>query len=214
MLDLRAFRNIHIDEKVLICGLGSSLLRIYPKHFKNYPLTIGVNDIGAYFDPMYLVISDKLDRENSLYTRYQKQAVDTIANHGSPYVFLRQEMEWIPGEHVIYQNLPYRGSNLDEAIGRHMLIGLNLTIWSALSLSVYMGFSRIGLLGVDFKGQRAVNSIDTFEASDMAIDIENAILSKLKQEIVSNGIVVWNLSDDSKITAFPFIDPQSFEDLK
>src|SRR5689334_19591033 len=54
MTALADFRDIHAGRPMIVCGLGESIRTLTPAH-RQHALTIGVNDIGRYFHPDYLV---------------------------------------------------------------------------------------------------------------------------------------------------------------
>ena len=50
---LAAFRDIHQNKPIVVCGCGESLNDLaQPERF----ITIGVNDVGRKFQPNYLVV--------------------------------------------------------------------------------------------------------------------------------------------------------------
>src|ERR1700735_1038733 len=50
---LEGFRNFHQGESIVVCGCGKSLANF--AEYQQY-ITIGVNDVGRFFQPTYLVV--------------------------------------------------------------------------------------------------------------------------------------------------------------
>src|SRR5262249_18468818 len=83
--------------------------------------------------------------------------------------------------------------------------------YMALCLAVHMGASRIGLIGVDFTDHLFSHSgMHILSHSLREIDER---YWRLGEALIDRGIKVFNLSLDSRLTAFPKISLQDFSAL-
>ena len=196
MNSLASFKNRHHGETIVICGCGESLNDLnHPKRF----ITIGVNDVGRRFDPTYLVVLNPRHQFKSDRFHY-------VESSRAQAIFTQLDLG-INHPNIVRFKLGKRGGT--DFSDPNTLPYTQNSPYVALCLAVHLGAKHIGLIGVDFKnnhffaktGHHALNGklacIDR-EYRDLAIGLSNA------------GIKVFNLSRQSRITAFEKMDVEEF----
>ena len=194
--DFASFRDYHKGETMLVCGCGNSLKDIMaPERFP----TIGVNDVGRLFDPDYLVVINPRSQFSGDRFRYvetsKAQAVFTQLDLG------------IEHKNIVRFQLGKRGGT-DVSDGRSLPYTRN-SPYVALCLALHMGAKRVGLIGVDFTEHHffAATGRHPLAGELSQIDKEYAVLAQSCRE---RGVEVFNLSAESRLTAFQKISPEQF----
>ena len=194
--DFAAFRNYHLGETMLVCGCGSSLPTIVaPERFA----TIGVNDVGRLFQPDYLVVINpraQFSGDRFKYVEFSEaEAIFTQLDLG------------ISHPNVVRFRLGCRGgTDLSDA---NTLPYTRNSPYVAFCLALHMGAKRIGLIGIDFTDHHffAITGRHSLAGEINQINNEYAALAHTCREL---GVEVFNLSPDSRLTAFPKISPEQF----
>ena len=133
------FKNYHLNETIVVCGLGESVRSFRPA---DGITTIGVNDIGRLFHPTYL-----LNVNNR--TQYKGDRFRYIENTQAKYLFTHT-----PGEQgnvkipIIKFEIAPQGGGVE--IKNNRLPHFRNSPYVGVALASYMGASVIGLIGVDF----------------------------------------------------------------
>ena len=188
---LRDVRDRHAGETIVVCGCGRSLAELEdPGRY----VTIGVNDVGRLFDPTYLVVLNPRSQFKGDRFRY----VETSRARA---LFTQLELG-LRHPDVVRFRLGRRGGTSVEDDGT--LPYTRNSPYVALCLAAYMGATRIGLIGVDFTDHHffARTGRHPLARELRRIDREYA---RLGHALGERGIVVSNLSRESRLTAFPKI---------
>ena len=194
--DFASFRNYHEGEIMLVCGCGSSLTTVIaPERFP----TIGVNDVGRLFDPDYLVVINPRTQFSGDRFHY----VETSAAHA---IFTQLELG-ISHSNIVRFQLGKRGGT-DVGDGCSLPYTRN-SPYVALCLAIYMGAKRIGLIGVDFTEHHFFASTGRHSLAGEINQI-NKEYAALAQVCTERGVEVFNLSPESRLTAFPKMSPEVF----
>jgi hypothetical protein len=199
MLELEQFRNIYKGEKILVLGLGPSLKDYSANYYAQY-ITIGVNDIEKHrIHPDYLIFLDKWNEVKDVARRpiMQKALWESKAEA----IFIHKEAvirlmpPWTQ-DRIVHINEGL--NNLKKFTNKNKyskdkLYHYLISPFVGLTLALYMGASKIGMIGVDLN-----------DPSHNATKEFNNIDAKLLQLREANpDVEFFNLSQQSRITAFP-----------
>jgi hypothetical protein len=203
MKQLQDFKNIHTGESAIVMGCGQSIYDL-PYEFSTSSFTkIGCNDIGTWCTPKYLFVMDQLNGWiPQTHGEYAKKRV--MQGTHSEYVFVRQWIDWLNREQVkIEREQIPNGHDLGDILGRDHLWAIDTTPFTMISFAVYAGFKRIGLIGVDYCGKRAFHDLDcVYDLGPLSMKTLNIRLELIRDYCDSIDVEVFNLSNESKITAF------------
>ena len=197
---LQDFRNLHASGSVIVCGCGASLTRLAdPYRF----ITIGVNDVGRLFQPNYLVVID--GREH-----FKDDRFSYVESSQADYIFTQRTNLGLPHPRVLNFRLgdKERPDDTDPDVLPFSCAGL-MTPHVAICLALHMGARHIGLIGVDLTANHFFGATGTHEwlAHLASIDREFA---KLGAAALARGSRIFNLSDTSRLTAFPKMTVDTF----
>lgn len=192
----------HKGQRMLICGLGPSIELLPVGHGI---LTIGVNDIGRYFDPDYLLILDQPDvfrprqhrREGSLeFILNTRPRIATCVHQNMAEAWepllqghkmvLRMQTEGIPSRPDVPMP-PWK----DHVCQLHS--GGGGSPLTAASLAGFLGASDVGVIGVDLADHPKL--IET-----RRLQMWNYCWDRLSLFFEEKKIALWNLSPDSALT--------------
>jgi spore maturation protein CgeB len=195
------FRGYHSGETFLVCGCGSSLSQIVaPERF----VTIGVNDVGRLFQPDYLLVLNPPQQFSGDRFRY-------VEHSRARAVFTQLDLR-IPHPHVIRVRLGQRaGTDFSDP---NLLPYTRNSPYPALCLAVHMGARRIGLMGVDFTDNHFFAATGKHSLAGEVAHIDQEY-RQLQASCIRMGVEVFNLSVESRLTAFPkttqdeFFEPRS-----
>ena len=193
------FKNYHLNERLIVCGLGESLrsLRL-PSEFT----TIGVNDIGRLFHPVYLLNVNHR-------SQYKGDRYSFIENTQAKYLFTQQPRE-NPGVKVPIVEFEIAKKGGGVAIEENRLPHYRNSPYMGVALAAFMGAKNIGLIGVDFTenhfwaqdgNHRLTCELDRIDAQ------YGALADHLFQ---SQGTRLFNLSQTSRLTSLPRITFDEF----
>lgn len=189
-LSLAAFKDRHRGEIILVCGCGESL-----NSFDSADrfVTIGVNDVGRRFQPDYLVVVNPRRQFTADRFKY-------VAASKAGHVFTQLPDSGIPHPRIVRFRLGrYGGTDFTDPGVLHYTQN---SPYVALCLAAHMGARRIGLIGVDFSDHHffARTGAHPLARNLQAIDAE---YRRLAQALRVRDIEVFNLSPQSRLTAFP-----------
>ena len=193
------FKNYHLNESIVVCGLGQSLRSL---RLPCPTTTIGVNDIGRLFHPTYL-----LNVNNR--TQYKGDRFSYIENTQAKYLFTHT-----PGENkgvkipIIKFEIAPKGGGVE--IVKNRLPHFRNSPFVGVALAGFMGASKIGLIGVDFtEGHFWVQ--DGNHRLICELDSINEKFGELAEHLCrSQGTRVYNLSPTSRITSIPRMSLDNF----
>jgi glycosyltransferase involved in cell wall biosynthesis/SAM-dependent methyltransferase/spore maturation protein CgeB len=187
------FRDRHRGDTILVCGCGCSLRNL--KNAQRFT-SIGVNDVGRLFDPTYLVVLNPRRQFTGDRFRY-------VESSRARAIFTQLDLA-LPHLPVVRFRLGDRGG-ADPAKYTDRLHYTRNSPYVALQLAIYMGASRIGLLGVDFTDDHffARTGRHSLAGSLSEIDAEYRAVAEVAR---IRGIEIVNLSSCSRLTAFAKVD--------
>ncbi len=194
------------EGKCFVLGTGPSLNDFLSYEGKEGITTIGVNNIGqSGFVPDYVVVVDPIGS----FQNFKKENM-----HYSVPFFTPSPEGWdkvVKGPIVNYNFAGYNLSNFGEIFGSdYMNIGHTSTFCAVIA-AAYLGFTEIGMIGVDMTRGHAYDKDDTkLHPLNRILDTVNGEFLKLNRVLRENGIEVFNLSEKSLITAFPKKSIKSF----
>lgn len=194
--EFKDFRGFHAGETLLVCGCGSSLSQIVaPERL----VTIGVNDVGRLFHPDYLVVLNPAQQFSGDRFRY-------IEKSRARAVFTQLDLQ-IPHPQVIRVRLGQRGGT--DFSDPNLLPYTRNSPYPALCLAVHMGARRIGLIGVDFTDNHFFAATGKHSLAGEVTQIDQEY-RQLQASCLRLGVEVFNLSAESRLTAFPKITQEEF----
>jgi Glycosyl transferase family 2/Glycosyl transferases group 1 len=190
------FRNRHRGETVIVCGCGASLNALpVPAGC----LTIGTNDVGRLFDPDYLVVVNPPAQFTGDRYRYVEQS-------RARFVFSQLDL---PLEHaplVKFRLGRFGAAGFEEP---DLLHYTQNSPYVAVSLALFMGASRIGLIGVDFTDHHFFAATGSHPLSGR-LDQINREYARLRDAAAALGAELVNLSAESRITSLPRVSADVF----
>ncbi|HEX3436592.1 MAG TPA: glycosyltransferase [Pseudacidobacterium sp.] len=190
------FRGYHSGESILVCGCGASLASIVaPERL----VTIGVNDVGRLFDPDYLVVLNPPSQFS--HGRFQY-----VAGSKAHAIFTQLDLG-IRHPHIVKLKLG-RKSGTDFSDPERLPYTRN-SPYPAVCLAAYMGARRIGLIGVDFTEHHFFGQTGRHSLVNELGQIDREY-QQLYASCLRNGIEVFNLSEESRLTAFPKMSQHEF----
>lgn len=194
--ELDAFRDYHAGETILVCGCGSSLSQIVaPERF----VTIGVNDVGRLFQPDYLVVLNPLQQFRGDRARY-------IEESRASAVFTQLHLG-INHPHIVRFQLGIKGGvSFNNSAVLHYTRN---SPYLALCLAIHMGAKRVGLIGVDFTDNHFFGATGRHPLTGEFAQIQREY-NHLQESCQRMGVEVLNLSQESRLTAFPKMTPEDF----
>jgi hypothetical protein len=184
---------------MVVCGCGSSLNSFArPERF----LTIGVNDVGRLFTPRYLVV---INHRNQL----GDERFSYIEGVGAEYVFTQLELGLARPNVVKFRLGEYAGTDFSDPEVLHYAQN---SPYVALCLAAHMGARRIGLIGVDFTADHFFARTGEHNLAWQLPVIEEEY-RRLGDALRGRGVKVFNLSAESRLTAFPKLSVEEFAGL-
>jgi hypothetical protein len=193
---LRDYRDVHRGGTIVVCGCGVSLSQLTrPEQF----VTIGVNDVGRLFQPNYLVVLNPRGQ-------FSRDRFQYVEQSGASAIFTQLNLG-ISHPNIVRFRLGRRGG-VDVADADSLPYTRN-SPYVAACLAMYMGASRIGILGVDFTRDHffAKTGTHVLERELNVIDNE---YKRLYEACAAAGIELFNLSDVSRLTSLPKISLDEF----
>jgi len=187
---LSSFQNIHAADRIVVCGCGSSLNDFHqPERF----VTIGVNDVGRLFQPKYLLVVDPKDR-------FKNDRFHYVETSQAEYLFTQIADLGVLHPNIVKFRLGEKnGTSFSDPNVLHYSV---VTPYMALYLAALMGSKCIGIIGVDFTDHHFFAKTGTHEWTPYLASIDQDF-HRLGKALVARGIKVFNLSSESRLTAFP-----------
>jgi hypothetical protein len=194
--EFAAYRGFHNGETMLVCGCGSSLPQIIAP--ERLP-TIGVNDVGRLFDPDYLVVTNPKNQ-------FSGDRFEYVAHSRAKTIFTQLDLG-IAHPNIVRFRLGRRGGT--ELTDSNCLPYTRNSPYVALCLALHFGATRIGIIGVDFTDHHFFASTGRHPLA-FEVDQINNEYAALARTCRQRGVEVFNLSKDSRLTAFHKISPEQF----
>lgn len=196
---LADFRGAHYGEAIVVCGLGASINSFHnPRRFR----TIGVNDIGRGFTPDYLFVMDAPQS-------FGPERFQFIRNSKAKYIFTDHDLGL---ERANIVRFPIRSSpapRFDDPDVLYLIGRPPTSPFLALCLAAHMGAKAIGMVGVDFTDGHFFSSDGTHKLADKLAGIDKRFYA-LGSALLQRGVKIFNLSAESRVTAFPRLTPDEF----
>lgn len=203
MARLRDFHGLHYGEAIVVCGLGASIKSFAdPQRFR----TIGVNDIGRALTPDYLFVMDAPKSFPPERFRY-------IQESSARYVFTDHDLG-LRRDHVV--TFPIRSSpvpRFDDPDALYLIGRPPTSPFLALCLAAHMGAKAIGIVGVDFTNGHFFADDGPHKLSGGLRGIDRRFYA-LSSALLDRGVKVFNLSAESRLSAFPRLTPDEFFDVQ
>lgn len=199
------FKNIHKGKTCIVCGTGDSIAQMtlyYIKKINNKKaFTIGVNDIVKHFTPSYHVVVDNITLSVPQYRDKHRRILESRAK----YFFSFHPLNLSNSKLIRFK---YNGFNskreIDEIFGRGNLFTCRTSVIVAISLAIYMGFTKIGVIGFDLKNHPI---IDQLPYISNACSIINEYCKEYK-------IKIFNLSKYSLVNGLEYKSLKDFLEEK
>lgn len=194
-LGLTEFRNRHRGETIIVCGCGESLRTLADP---SACVTIGTNDVGRLFTPDYVVVVNPPDQ-------FTGDRWSHVERSRARFVFSQLDLQLQQSQLVKFRLGRFGGTGFDEPDVLHYTQN---SPYVAVSLALFMGASRIGLIGVDFTDGHffGATGIHPLSARLDQIDREYA---RLRDVASAQGIELVNLSATSRLS-LPRVPLHSF----
>lgn len=173
---------------IIVVGLGASA-KDAASILERFT-TIGVNDVGTFLSPTYLVVLDKKQR----FTSYRQEVIE---NTLTTKAFMCHPDDWTMQCSVTklltkkFTHAPLDGWNLDTGPIPHFMT----SPFVGIGLAYRLGAKRIGVIGMDLKRDHHL--------SKYAGQI-NQQLRNLKILLDKKGVGLYNLSGVANLPALPF----------
>ena len=198
---LANYKDIHSGEKVIVCGCGTSLSLMKDIHqdFK----TIGVNDVPKLFTPTYLVVTDHSQR----FAPPRRQ----IVNEAKSRAMFTCVKGWRNPNIVYFETGSKKLNHLDDPnkVDHYMN-----SPYVAVNIAYKMGFTKIGLIGVDFTDNHFYSKDGPHPLMRMKKTRHvSEAYGVLKSELKRRGVDFYNLSPVSTVTTIPKITIEEFKQL-
>lgn len=200
--NLKDFIGIHKDEKIVVCGCGTSLLNF--KEISSNYITIGVNDVPALFTPTYLLVTDPPGR-------FRTDSRRKIINDAKSKYLFTCTKGW-RHKNIVHFEL---GAKAGLALDSHTKIDHFVNSpYVAVGLAYKLGAKHIGLIGVDFTDGHFYAPKDGPHPVVQSNYLKkvNSAYQALRSALESKGTSLYNLSDASKIE-IPTLSFKKFNEL-
>jgi len=190
------FRGVHAGSSVVVCGCGTSLTTLTePRRV----VTIGVNDVGRYFDPDYLLVVNHRSQFKGDRFRYVEESRARA-------VFSQLDLR-IPHPNQVRFRLGKRGGT--DFSNPALLHFTRNSPYVAVCLAIHMGAKRIGLIGVDFTADHFFGPTGVHPLQRELPQIEEEY-RRLHDACQRMDIELVNLSITSRLTCLPRMTIEEF----
>ena len=197
--EFRDFRGYHAGKSVLVCGCGASLSTLAAPE---KTISIGVNDVGRLIDPDYLVVLNPPHQ-------FAADRFAFVRKSRARCIFTQLDCNF-DHPHVVRFRLGTRGGA--DLSNPEALPYTQNSPYVAIALAMHVGAKHIGVIGVDFTENHffAHTGKHLLNAHVTQIDAE---YQRLYDACRRAGTAIFNLSRESRLTAFPRITQEEFARL-
>jgi hypothetical protein len=196
---LTDFKNLYKNTPILVMGRGASLNQ-YTKDIYSKCITIGVNRIGEFYTPDFLLYQD--DFLPTTHPDYRDYSL--ITNSDSNYIFLMNYSK-IKDQFKYHDRLVSIENNVlsindENEYKDDYLYRSHTSPFLAISLALYMGSNLVGVIGMDIHGKDCNGNQDIIHD-----DVFRSILPYLNNDmekfnyIIGNEKRIYNLSQISHV---------------
>ena len=200
-LRLKDFRDSAICKTCIVCGTGPSIKQIKSYHIDQC-YVIGVNTIGDYLTPDACIMLDRTDISDSLPDEINAKHTRMITDNPARYVFNKRPIECRHSKVIRFGTYMITMGGIDKMFVKDMLFAFNTTTITAISLAMYMGFKKIGVVGFDVSGHAIeCNLVGLNHACQLITDYCHL-----------HGVEIMNLSAQSLIETIPKVSMEQFEE--
>jgi hypothetical protein len=201
-MKLAQFKNIHLNDKIIVLGCGMSAKNILSVD-RNKVKLFGVNDISLLISPDYLICVDTP-------SKFTGQRYKAILQSNAQYFFtqIRDWQPMAPTHKVTFDLGVSKLRNMDSA---DIVDYSNNSPYMAVLIAYKMGCKNIGMLGVDFTPNHfyANDGEHVLVRTNRLNDIDLAY-KNLTEALNSRHVNLYNLNKDSLVKSVPKIDIAEF----
>ena len=193
------------EGKALLMACGPSIKQLTKEDQFSFDATFGVNDIARHgFAPNYLVCVDHI-------TRFNADRKPYVSTKYCEVMFLynrvtNKKRGWLH-RHLDFNKvceLPLTRINSD--FNGPALVHSNNSALVALSIASCMGFTKLGMIGVDLRGHAELSK-------DRQLGKANQDFAWMMKGFNKHNIELYNLSPKSNITTVPKMSLKEFKQL-
>jgi len=201
-MKLSQFKNKHLNDKIIVLGLGMSTKKILDVDTSNVIL-FGVNDIGRLIKPTYMLVVDTP-------SKFTPQRHKHIIQSGAQYMF-SQIPDWKPMNPTLKVTFDLGVNQLRNIDNPDKVDYSNNSPYMAILIAYKMGCKNIGLLGVDFTPNHFFENDGehVLVKTNRLKDIDQAY-KNLTEALNSRHVNLYNLNNESLITSIPKMSIHEF----
>ncbi len=197
--DLHEFYGAWEGRRALICGLGPSIELLHGCPTNDNIITFGVNDIGRYFDPDYLVVIDRPESFHGDRLGYIWNASPRLGTWiGTGFANMWKE-------HIMDSFYELRTVAVNPQLAMppwhdvaSQIHKASSSPYTAASLAGFMGIKDIALIGVDMVDHPRMGP-------EIVSQLNEVFFPMLNDFFKLRGIKMCNLSPDSAIKSVPHV---------
>ncbi len=184
---------------------GPSIKELTKEDQASFDTTFGVNDIARHgFTPNYLVLVDHI-------TRFASNRQPYVSTKYCEVMFIfdqvtKKKRGWLH-RHLNFDKvceLPL--TRINNNFDGPALVHSNNSALVAVAIASCMGFTKIGMIGVDLRGHSQLSNRRQLELADNDFGI-------MVEGFDKNNVELYNLSSKSNITKVPKISIEEFKAL-
>jgi len=189
------------DKTFIICGCGTSINNFTPD---GKSILFGVNDINRKLQTKYLICV------NEPHT-FKRGRFEWVQNHTSEYFFTHlRNLSPVKHEATVYFDLGTRdGAGIDN-IGE--IDYTTNSPYMAVIIAYQLGATKIGLIGIDLTPDHFFDKTGDHLLTSR-YDAVNEEYRKLAAALLSKGVKVANLSNISRVTSWPYMSHEDFNNF-
>ena len=197
------FKGLHDGNCCWVCGTGPSLWDLIEGEKYKLFTSIGVNAIGMYFTPDYLVVVDRVQIMNNWDNRPElKERAQYIHNSNADFVFSKFNNDYLLSQWIPIRLEPLVDYDPEYALNQNKMFSQSTATVTAISLAIYMGFNQIGVIGFDLVRHQLENHRDNL----------NEACEKIVSFCHKKGVEILNVSSQSLIDTLPKCSVEQFID--
>jgi hypothetical protein len=204
LIKWRDYHRKH-EGKALLMACGPSIKQLTKEDQFSFDATFGVNDIARHgFAPNYLVCVDHI-------TRFNANRKPFVSTKYCEVMFIydqvtKKKRGWLH-RHLDFNKvceLPL--TRINSNFNGPALVHSNNSALVAVSIASCMGFTKIGMIGVDLRGHQELSNKRQLETA-------NHDFSLMMKGFEKHNIELYNLSLKSNITTVPKMSIKEFKQL-
>mgnify|MGYP003134882729 CR=1 FL=1 len=205
MINWTIEHNRKHQGKALIMACGPSIKELTQEDQLSFDATFGVNDIARHgFTPNYLVCVDNI-------SRFAANRIPYVSTKYCEVMFLFENvLKKKRGWHKRHLNfdkvctVPL--TKINDNFNGQELVHSNNSALVAVSVASCMGFTKIGMIGVDLRGHHELSK-------DRQLSVANKDFFLMMKGFEKHNIELYNLSPKSNINTVPKISINEFKEI-